>query len=530
MPAKRPMVPSVTVADVLVRSYAQFADVPAVLGGAAVMTYRELGERAHRVAAGLRAAGVQAEDRAVLLAGNCPAFFEVEHALFLSGVIRVALSHRLHPREVAGIINDCQAAVVFADESWMKQLAEFRDDLPSVIDVVDIAMAADKFGLDQTPHPAARYQVQDDAAPDADDLAALLYTSGTTGRPKGAALTHRNWVAMMRNSLVEFPPLSEHDVVLHVAPLSHLSGYIATTCFSRGAAHVVLPSFDPAEVFSAISRFRVTVVALVPTMINAMLLAAERMSVDVSSLRLILYGGAPIAPARLSRAVELFGPVFVQFYGLSETPMPLSALSQRDHVFDPTSPPERLGSAGRVNPFVQVTLAGDDGRPAATGDIGEIVTRGDTVMAGYWQRPDETSQMIDDQGWAHTGDLGRFDQEGYLYVVDRKKDMIITGGYNVYPTEVENVIATIPEVQEVAVVGAPDDHWGECVTAVVVPRPGRELTADDVVVTCERFLASYKKPRRVVFVDELPKTGSGKLMRRQVRDQFWSGQERKIGG
>jgi acyl-CoA synthetase (AMP-forming)/AMP-acid ligase II len=355
--------------------------------------------------------------------------------------------------------------------------------------------------------------------PAPEDLCALLYTSGTTGAPKGATLTHANWVAMMRNSMVEMPTLGTADVVLHVAPLSHLSGYFEPTCSARGAAHVVHAEFDPAAVLDTIERERITVIPLVPTMLNLMLPEADAGARDLSSLRAVMYGGSGIAPDRLAWAVRAFGDVFCQFFGLSETPMPLTALSQRDHEFDPDGPvPARLASAGRPNPFVELRLRGDDGEAVATGEVGEVLVRGDNVMIGYWGKPELTAETIDPDG------------EGYLYIVDRKRDMIVSGGYNIYPAEVENAISGLAEVQEVAVVGVPDERWGEAVKAVVVVRPGEALDEEEVVAACTERLAGYKKPRSVEFVAELPKTGSGKIMRRRVRDRYWSGRERSVGG
>jgi len=293
----------------------------------------------------------------------------------------------------------------------------------------------------------------------------------------------------------------------------------------------VQAAFDPAAALDAIERERITVVPLVPTMLNLMLPEADARERDLSSLRAVMYGGSGIAPDRLAWAVRAFGDVFCQFFGLSETPMPLTALSPRDHEFDPDGPvPARLASAGRPNPFVQLRLRGDDGGEVATGEVGEIMVRGDTVMVGYWGKPEQTAETIDGEGWAATGDLGRFDEEGYLYIVDRKRDMIVSGGYNVYPAEIENAISVLTAVQEVAVVGVPDERWGETVKAVVVVRPGEELSEDEVVAACTERLAGYKKPRSVDFVAELPKTGSGKIMRRRLRDRYWSGRERSVGG
>ena len=508
--------PAVTLATLLERSYRHHAGEVAVVDGDRRMTYAQLGDRAHRVANALAELGVRRGDALVIVAGNRRELIGVDHGLWVGGFVRVALSNRLHPNEVAHIVGDCGAAAVVVEPEW-------ADQLQGSTRVVVLGEPYEDLVTGSSAEPPG-------VLPGAGDLAALLYTSGTTGMPKGAMLTHANWVAMARNSMVELPPIDRSDVVLHVAPLSHLSGYAAIPYFVGGATHVVLRRFEPPEVLETIGAERVTAVPLVPTMINLLLPTAEAGHRDTSSLRTILYAGSAIAPDRLARAVRAFGEVLVQFYGLSETPMPLTTLSARDHRFDPDGcPPPRLASAGRVNPFVELRLLSDDAGEVPTGDVGEIAVRGDTVMAGYWGKPAETAEMIDDEGWARTGDLGRLDDDGYLYIVDRKKDMIVTGGYNVYPTEVENAISTLAEVEEVAVVGVPDERWGESIKAVVVRRPGAALSEEDVVEACTKALAGYKKPRSVEFVDQLPKTGSGKIMRRKVRDAYWEASGRQIG-
>lgn len=526
--ADQRQVSSVTVADLLSRSYAQFADRLAI----GSLTYAELGQRVASIRATLHELRLRRGDRAIILTANRPEFLEVEHALFSSGIIRVALSSRLHPREVAHIIQDCDAAAVFVDPPWAERLSSVRSDIPSVRQIIGLDGSDSAPGLTSSYRELLRSRSLDEdlPTPAADDIAALLYTSGTTGMPKGAALTHRNWVAMVRNSLVEMPNIDDSDVVLHVAPLSHFSGYVSTTCFARGTSHIVASTFDPHETLHLLETERVTVLPLVPSMINMLLLAAEESGVPPHDLRCVVYAGAAIAPDRLARAVRAFGPVFLQFYGLSETPMPLSALSMADHRLPGHGAPlpDRLTSAGRVNPFVELKLV-DEGGEVPVGEVGEIVVRSDAVMAGYWDQAEQTAAMIDADGWASTGDLGRIDGEGFLYVVDRKKDMIVSGGYNVYPSEVENVIATLQSVLEVAVVGTPDEKWGETITAVVVPRPSHSLSAEDVVDVCAANLARFKMPRSVVFVDELPKTGSGKVQRRKIRDPYWAGRERRIG-
>lgn len=517
----------VTVADLYERAYREFGSRVAVRDGDHALTYRELGDRVHRIVGGLTELGLRRGDRGVLLLANGPEFFEAEHALFVGGFVRTALSVRLHLREVVHILTDCAASVVFAGPDWAERLAGVRDQLPALRSVVtvgggpgDTTLAALRAA---DPAPPAR--------PGAGDPAAILYTSGTTGLPKGATLSHANWVAMVRNELVELPPGTDGDLVLHVAPLSHLSGYVAPAFFVRGATHLTRAKFDAAETLELIERQRVTILPMVPTMLNLLVLAAEQRPGDYSSLHTVVYAGSPIAPDRLARARAVFGDVFIQFYGLSELPIPIACLSARDHAFDPADGiPPRLASAGRVHPFVEVKLVDELGEEVPPGGIGEITVRGDQMMMGYWNLPDATAAMIGPDGWAGTGDLGRFDEDGYLYIVDRKKDMVVTGGFNVYPTEIENVVSTLPAVSEVAVVGVPDEMWGESLKAVVVVRDGHAVTAEEIVAVCAEHLAGYKKPRSVEFVAELPKTGSGKILRRQLRDRYWSGSDRKVGG
>ncbi len=517
----------VTFSSLLERTYRDHADRIATRAeDGSTVTYGALGERAHRIAGGLRARGIESGDRGLLLIGNLPQFFEVDHALMVGGFVRSALSVRLHIREVEHIAQDCTARVLFAERAWAQRIIEAREAFPTVDFVVSVDGAVD--GAIELDDLVAEGVALDPIAARPHDPLAILYTSGTTGLPKGATLSQANWLAMARNLMVELPPLHHSDVLLHVAPLSHLSGYLAPTFVPHGASNLTLPHFDPAQVLDVIERHRVTAVALVPTMLNLLLLEAEQRPRDTSSLRVMLYGGSPIAPDRLARAIDTFGNVFVQVYGLSETPMPLTCLTQRDHeLAGDASVGSRLSSAGRPSPFVEVRLV-TDGVDAPPGSVGEIMVRGDTVMLGYWAKPEETRQMIDDDGWASTGDLGRFDTDGYLTIVDRIKYMVVTGGFNVYPTEIEKTISQLPAVLEVAVVGVPDDRWGEALKAVIVVRPDHELTGEEVLRVCTENLASYKKPQSVEFVDSLPKTGSGKIMRRQIRDQYWAGRQRQV--
>jgi long-chain acyl-CoA synthetase len=517
----------VSMAELFERSYRAYAARTAVRTDAGDWTYAELGDRVHRIIGGLAAHGVRPGDRGVVLLDNCPEFLEIDQALFVGGFVRCAISVRLHVREVVHILTDCSAAVAFVSPAWAEALSTMRDQVPDLRLVVTV----DGGPGDVTLDALRGAEPVDVVAPAATDPAAILYTSGTTGLPKGATLSHANWATMVRNELLELPPVVDGDVVLHVAPLSHLSGYVGPSYFVRGATHMTCKKFDATETLRLVERPRVTILPMVPTMLNLLVQTAEQVEGDYSSLHTVVYAGSPIAPDRLVRARAVFGDVFVQFYGLSEIPIPIACLSREDHTFDPgEGVPARLASAGRVAPFVQVKLVDDSGEEVPEGQVGEITVRGDQLMMGYWGRPDATTEMIDEDGWAGTGDLGRFDNEGYLHIVDRKKDMVVTGGFNVYPTEIENVVSTLPAVAEVAVVGVPDETWGEALKAVVVVREGYDLTADEVVSACTQNLAGYKKPRSVEFVDELPKTGSGKIMRRSLRARYWGDTDRRVGG
>jgi acyl-CoA synthetase (AMP-forming)/AMP-acid ligase II len=335
---------------------------------------------------------------------------------------------------------------------------------------------------------------------------------------------------MIRNLMTELPIIYDTDLVLHAAPMSHLSGSIGTAYSAKGAAQTFLARFDPRKVLETIEGAGITVVPSVPTMLNALTSICETEDFDLSTLRAIPYGGSAIAPQSLARAFDVFGEVLIQVYGLSEALVPLVALPPAAHRYEKGRPlPTRLGSAGRISPFVELRIVGEDGSPLPLGEVGEIVVRGDTVMAGYWKRPDLTAEMIDGEGWASTGDLGFLDDEGFLHIVDRKKDVIVSGGFNVYPAEVERVIAGLEGVSEVVVVGTPNERWGEAVKAIVVARPGFALDANRVIGVCREHLASYKKPVEVEFVDRLPKGSTGKILRRELRDRQWSGEERRVG-
>ena len=360
----------------------------------------------------------------------------------------------------------------------------------------------------------------------------LFYTSGTTGRPKGATWTHRLVRVLVMNYLADVYNIHEDDVVLHAAPLSHGSGIVALPAIARASTQVILSTgnFSPAVLFEHVQRLGVTHIAfLAPTQIVKCLDEITPAEYDLSSLRAICYGGAPIYVEHLKRAVQAFGPVFVQIYGQGECPITATVLPAATLAGFVADDDPRVGSAGFTRTDVEVKVVDLEDRPLGVRQSGEIVVRGDIVMAGYWDNA-EASDAALAGGWLHTGDVGMFDETGYLFILDRTKDVIITGGNNVYPREVEEVLITHPDVAGVVVVGVPDDYWGEAVHAVVVLETGSTLDAKALIVFCGQHIAGYKKPKSVDFVDALPTSAYGKVLRREVRGRYWGDRDRAVAG
>lgn len=519
--------PGPTVSSLLRRTYDVHSRQTALVHADGTETsFAQLRDLAAGIAGGLTGLGLGRGDRVVLAARNCAEYVIVDHALFWGGFVRVAVSFRLHAREIAEIAQDCSARVLVTDADRVEELDQALRAAGVPATVVSTTSGA---GLRSVADLAVHEPVPP-APAEREDLVWMPYTSGTTGRPKGVMHTHRSILATIRNMMVELPPITERDAMLQLAPLSHLAGWYGLVYTVRGARQLFAAEFDARQAVETIAEHRVTAMPIVPTILTMLTDELERGDYDVSSMRTIVYGGSPIAPAKLARAVSAFGDVFVQSYGLTELPMPVSSLSQEDHKFDPAAPaPERLGSAGRVTPYIEVRIVDADGNDVPPGESGEIWIRGDMMMAGYWRQPEETAAFLRPDSWASTGDIGRM-ADGYLYIVDRKRDLIVSGGFNVFPSEVEKVIGALDGVSETAVVGVPDPRWGESVLAVIVREPGSDLTEERVLAACRDSIAGYKKPRRIEFADELPKNSSGKLLRRELRAKYWQGQARLVDG
>ena len=492
-------------------------------------SYGDLDERTDRIGAGLRRLGLRPHDRLVLWVRNRPELVELLLAGWKANLTVVPVNARLHPKEVAYIVANCDAAGLAYDDRFGEAMATLGSDLPRR--TIRLQVGGEAHGVATHDHLAAcSDRVMEDASDD--DVAWLFYTSGTTGRPKGAMLTHRNLIGMTMSCLADIWSFQPEDVVLHAAPLTHGSGLYLLPALARGSLNVVShhPSFQPIQIFELIATNRVTVIAfLAPTMVTRLIEDPAIHSADLSTLRCVPYGGGPMYVEQVKRAVDVLGPIWVQIYGQGETPMTGTYLRPQEHRYDSAEAERRLGSAGITRTDIELRVVDPEGREVPDGEVGEIVVRGVTVMKGYWNDPSATREVLR-EGWLHTGDLGYLDADGYVFIVDRAKDMIITGGNNVYPREVEEVLLAHPQIVEAAVVGIPDPDWGESVHAVVATRPEATMTVADVTELCRANLAAYKKPRSVEFVAELPKNAYGKVLKRELRERYWAGRDRRIGG
>jgi acyl-CoA synthetase (AMP-forming)/AMP-acid ligase II len=471
------------------------------------LTYAGFDRAAAAVGAWYAEHGCGRGDRVLLFLKNGFEYPVLQLAAIRAGLVVVPVNAKLHPREVAFMCADAEPKLVVTHREHIAPLREALTSAePRFVAIEDFAL------------PSTGSIPEADVSPD--DPAWLFYTSGTTGKPKGATLTHRNLVASTTNCLADIFAFRAEDRVLHVAPLSHGSGIYLAPSLARGAENIISdrPSFQPDEIFDLVAREKITAFAFVaPTMIVRMLEARQRD--DIGSLRGVIYGGATIHLEHIRAAVKRFGPIFSQLYGQGEAPMTISYLPAQAHL---DADDETLLSAGFVRSGVEVRLLGDDGRDVPPGEDGEICVRGDVVMQGYWRNPAATEKTLRG-GWLHTGDIGRFDSGGRLRVLDRRHDTIISGGTNIYPKEIEDVIAAHPAVHEVIAFGVPDKEWGESVAVAIVRHAGDTLSEGDVVAYCRDHLASFKKPKHVLFLEELPKSAYGKVLRRTLRDEFKPG-------
>jgi len=506
-----------------------FPESLAIAYGDYELTYRQANERINRLANALRGLKIQKGSNVAILLPNCPEFLETLFACFKAGIGAVPINFRLHPKESSFIIDNSEAEAVVLGEDFRDSLYALKKEMPGVKHFISINEPLEgMLRYEELIH--GRPSSFADEVVERDHLAWLFYTSGTTGRPKGAMLTHHNLMMMTMNFFADICPLGPEDAVLHAAPLSHGSGLYCLPNVAKGAANIILKAktFDPRIVFETIQRRKVTNIFMAPAMIKRLLLSPEIDSYDLSSLKCINYGGAPILVEDLKAAVKKMGQVFVQLFGQAEAPMTISYLRKEEHLLEGTEEQmKRLTSAGISRTDVEVKIVDEQDNELPTGRMGEIVVRGEVVMKGYWKNLEATAETLRG-GWLHTGDLGLMDEKRYVYILDRAKDMIISGGENIYSREIEDVIIKHPAVLEVAVIGVPDEKWGESIKAIVSLREGKKLTEEEIINFCKGYLASYKKPKSVEFIEAIPKNAYGKVLKRELREKYWAGEARRV--
>ena len=494
------------------RSVQQRPDAIYSIFGSRALTNAEVTDRVSRLAGGLRGLGVGKDDRVALLALNSDSYLQVLLAVAWADAVVVPVNIRWSVKEIAYSLVDSGVEVLFIDDAFLPMLPALREECPALGEVVYLGEADAPAGTVSFDELATRSKSIPDALRGGDALAGIFYTGGTTGFPKGVMLSHRSLLVAAFGSIAS-GSVTVGGQVLCAAPLFHLAAlwqWLSTSL--TGGTLMVVPAFEPATVLSTIVKHQVNNMLLVPTMIQMLVDHPELDQYDLSCLEQLVYGASSISPALLERSRRMLpGTRFVQGYGMTESAAIISMLSDADHD-DATL----IRSAGRVAPHALVRIVDEDGDEVPRGTVGEIIVHGEHVMAGYWNKPEETAAALRD-GWMYTGDGAYMDERGYIFIADRIKDMIISGGENVYSTEVESAVASHPAVAQVAVIGVPDADWGERVHAVVTLVPGADLTIEELRVHCRSQIAGYKCPRSFDVVSEFPISGAGKILKRELR-------------
>ena len=505
-------------AQLLARSARVFPQTPAVsLGKTPLYDYRGFANRASGLAHTFRSRlRLKPGERVALFMRNCPAYLEILYGAWMAGLAAVPVNSKLHPLELRFILEDSAAAMLFVTEDACADLQPLHSRVDTLRHIV---------AVDRGEYEAMLKAPQDtlvDRGPD--DLAWLFYTSGTTGRPKGVMLTHRNLMAMTLAYFADVDRVERNDAMIYAAPLSHGAGLYSMVHMLSGARHVIPESggFDPTEFFELSNHHRNAVAFAAPTMVKRLVEHAEAKDAASDGIKTIVYGGGPMYTEDIKRALRTMGQRFVQIYGQGESPMTIACLG-REHLADRDHPryEQRIASVGIAHSVVEVRVADATGQTLPAEATGEILVRGDPVMKGYWNNPAATESAIRD-GWLWTGDMGSLDADGFLTLKDRSKDMIISGGSNIYPREIEEVLLQCPGVHEVAVVGRPHPEWGEEVVAMVVCRPGANVTEGVLEALCLSRIARFKRPREYCFIDALPKNNYGKVLKTALRERLRS--------
>ncbi len=488
----------------------------AVISGDRSLTFREVDETANRMANVLIGLGVEPGARIGLLVDNGLWSVPIDFACLKAGAVRVPLNARLAAAEQARMLEATGVRILVHGAALAERAADLAERLPGLA-LVGLGASPDAASLDLLAELAQASPADPELPAQPTDPVLVLYTSGTTGALKAVVHTQASYAAICANILANLVSPGPDSVMLHAASLIHASGTFVLPYWVRGGAAAVLPGFDPASYLDSLAAHRATEINLVPTMLGMLLSSGAAERADVSSLRTAVYGASPMPRPVLAQTLELWGPRLVQYYGQTEAPLAITVLDAADHT-----DPALAGSCGAPSVDAEVRVTAEDGTPLNPGEVGELRVRAPFAMAGYHGAPDLTAETLDADGWVRTRDLARFDDRGYLTLVDRTSDMIITGGYNVYPREVEDVLMAHPAVAGAAVVGAPDPTWVEAVTAFVTLRPGAQVTGAELQDAVRSALAGYKVPKTVHVVDQLPLSPVGKVLRRALREPLWA--------
>jgi len=523
-------VAGLTISDLYERAVLHGGDRVALTQGTRQVTYHELGQDAARLLGALQALGVDRGERIAFAMVNCPDYVVCEYAVAMAGAVRVPLAALLGDDDLVYMMNFARCTTLVYHGKFAQRVQALALRLETVrnfICVADDPSCVAPGHLHLQSLIASHAPAERTAVADAEDLAAIYFTGGTTGRPKGVMLSHRSWFHTYYVELLEFG-IGWNEVFVFATPITHASGCLILPVLLRQGRCVILEHFEAGLLLETIARERATMTLLVPTMIYLLLDHPERGRYDVRCLRNVLYGAAAIAPERLKEALSAFGPIFTQFFGQTEAPMALAVLPREAHVISDADRELRvLTSAGRATLPTEIRLVDDDGRDVRRGEPGEVIARSPNMMSGYLDDPEATGRAIRD-GWLYTGDVARMDDEGFITIVDRKKDMIVSGGFNVFPREVEQVLHEHPAVSQAVVFGVPHEKWGEAVSALVVLRAGEAVTGEALREFVRARKGAVAAPKSVEFATAIPLTNLGKVDRKAIRARHWGGRTRQV--
>jgi acyl-CoA synthetase (AMP-forming)/AMP-acid ligase II len=519
------------IGDILSMNAYRFPDKIALITGEGNISYRQLEETANQIANVLIGLGVKKGQRVAIIEKTSARCIEATLAIVKTGAILANINNLLGPRELREVLNDCDPTVLIFGKSYENLVREVREDLPGIRHY--LCLGCSNWAPDLNSEIKSASIERPKVNISEEEIFTLLYTAGTTGEPKAALYTHSAFWRNLLTTVIDTYKQTYNDIWIGPVPMYHIGGYGALMrILLMSNTFILKDKFDPSNYLATIEEEKVTILYAYPTMINAMIQSPEANEYDNSSLRLVIYGGSPIPETTLEKAHKIFQCDFLQRYGATEccgsAILILSPEQHRQALLGTKSDKKKLKSAGKPCLGSRVKLLDEKNRAVKVpGKTGTLVAHLDAPMKGYWRAPDETAKILND-GWLRLGDIAKFDEDGFFYLVDREKDIIVSGARNIYPREVEEILYSHPGIKEVSVIGVPDDYWGEAVKAVVVLKPGIKIPEEELINYCKQGVASYKKPKSVDFVDFLPKNAGGKILKKELRKKYWKNRDRSI--